>query len=286
VKGKIFLAALVSSFFFSLTLNAQGQSSKRNPGQAEGAQVLVGPIAGGNFSWIAFGEKDYKDLYTVKPSFGYHFGGHLAFRVRKRFFLNTSVIYMTKGFTMVGMDDVAYTTEQDLSELKGNYKYIDMPIVYTAHFIGRLGKQKFKYSLGIGPNISYWLGGKGTIENTDTYEFSTGILDYHVVFGKIPGTATEHEMVVEKPNRIQLGLNFTAGLLFEPAPNRQLMVTLRYEMGHSYFSRESIGSFGPTFFEMPLNVRNQGFRISTAYLFDLKLEQRKKGKSTIKKNQR
>jgi hypothetical protein len=32
-----------------------------------------------------------------------------------------------------------------------------------------------------------------------------------------------------------------------------------------------------------LQTRNQGFRLSLAYLLDLKVEDRKKGKSTIKK---
>lgn len=242
------------------------------------SQVLVGPIAGVNYSWTSFGDKDLKDDYEVSPVVGYHVGGHLAFKVRKRFFLHSSIIYSTKGKNMKADDD-------DL-RLKLRYKYIEMPIVYTAYFKGTIGQKQFKYSLGVGPNISYWLGGKGTFENTDTHEFHNGpssIIPIKIVFNRDPGTATENEMIVQKPNRVQLGLNFTAGFLFEPARYREVVLTLRYELGHSYLSRESDGVFSSTFpsYSETQKIRNQGFRVSLAYLIDMKVEDRKKGKSTI-----
>jgi hypothetical protein len=242
------------------------------------AQVLVGPVAGGNFSWTSFSDKDLKDEYNVSPVFGYHVGGHLAFKVRKRFFLHTSLIYSTKGKNLK-------SEAGDLS-LKLRYKYIEMPIVYTAYFKGHIGQKEFKYSLGVGPNVSYWLGGKGTFENADTHEFHngpSGIIPVDIVFGKDPNYATENEMVIQRPNRVQFGLNFTAGFLFEPVRYREVVLTLRYELGHSYLSRESDGVFSPTFpsFSESQKIRNQGFRISLAYLIDLKVEERKRGKSTI-----
>lgn len=274
----ISLLLLCNSLAFSQTV------AKPVPG-AKGAQVLVGIVAGANYSWTSFGDRDYKDVFEVRPVFGYHFGAHTSFRVRKRFFLNTSLIYSTKGMTMKGKGD-DFDGTNDLDYLKAKYNYIDMPIIYTAYFKGSFGKSSFKYSIGAGPNISYWLGGKGTIENTDTHEFSTGIVKYKIVFNKDPFTAGENEMVVEKPTRFQLGLNLTAGFLFEPVRDHQMTLTFRYELGHSYLSRESVGRFRDTYFEQPLQIRNQGFRISVAYLIDLKVEQRKKGKSTIKRSNR
>ena len=124
------------------------------------SQVLVGPVAGANFSWTSFSDKDLKDEYNVSPVFGYHVGGHLAFKVRKRFFLHSSLIYSTKGKNLK-------SEAGDLS-LKLRYKYIEMPIVYTAYFKGHIGQKEFKYSLGVGPNVSYWLGGKGTFEKPES----------------------------------------------------------------------------------------------------------------------
>jgi hypothetical protein len=241
------------------------------------AQVFIGPVAGGSFSWSSFGDKDLKDDYKLKPVWGYHAGAQLTFRVRKRFFLHTSVLYATKGKVLEGKNEAL--------ELKARYNYIDIPIVYTVHFKGNIGKKPFKYFLGIGPDVSYWLGGKGSIENTDTHEFGENgsVVDYSVVFYKDPDQAGENDMVVKKPNRVQLGLNITAGLAFEPARDREMFLTFRYELGHSFLSRETNGAFKPTYFEDPMNIRNHGIRISLAYMIDLKIEQRKKGKSTINK---
>lgn len=241
------------------------------------SQVLIGPTAGANFSWCSFGDKDLKSVYNVNPVWGYHAGAQLSFRVRKRFFLHTSLIYSTKG-------QVLKEEEKNL-ELKASYRYIEMPIVYTVNFKGTYGKKDFKYFFGVGPNVSYWLGGKGSIENQDTHEFNEHgtVIDYKIKFHKDPYEAEYDELVVQQPNRIQLGLNFTAGLVFEPARDREMFLTLRYELGHSYLSGESYGAFGATFFQQPMQVRNQGLRISISYLIDMKVEQRKKGKSTIKK---
>ncbi|WP_165823890.1 outer membrane beta-barrel protein [Pseudochryseolinea flava] len=246
------------------------------------AQVLIGPIAGGNFSWTSFGDKDFKDDFKVSPVFGWHAGGHVSFRVRKRFFLHTSLIYSTKGKDMEGKSELF----DDLT-LKMRYKYIEMPIVYTVNFRGTINKKPFKYFLGIGPNVSYWLGGKGTIVNTDTHEFAENgpEVDFKISFKGDPVETADDEMVVEKPTRIQLGLNFTTGFVFEPARDREMVLTFRYELGHSYLSRESNGVFGQyiTYYEDNLKTRNMGLRVSLAYMIDLKVDQRKKGKTTFDK---
>jgi hypothetical protein len=60
------------------------------------------------------------------------------------------------------------------------------------------------------------------------------------------------------------------------------MLTARYELGHSFYSRTSNGTFKQTVeYEDIMQVRNQGLWISLAYLIDLKVDQRKRGKSTI-----
>jgi hypothetical protein len=159
-----------------------------------------------------------------------------------------------------------------------------MPINYTVDFRGRIGKGKeFKYFLGIGPNISYWLGGKGKLYNSELEENNLGELSYKINFSKSEdGEQMSDEMRVERPNRLQLGLNLMAGIVFEPWHKQRFMFSVRYELGHTYLAK-SDGVFVDTYFYDPLKSRNQGFRISLAYLVDLKTEERKKGKSTLDK---
>lgn len=240
------------------------------------SQLLVGPEVGVNYSWTSFRDKDLKEVYKMSPVPGFHVGGHLAFKVRNRFFLHTSLLYATKGRVLNGKLD-------GLLKNSARYNYIDMPINYTVDFRGKIGKSKeFKYFLGIGPNISYWLGGRGKLYNSELEEDNVGELSYKIKFNKSESGQASDEMRVEDPNRLQLGLNLMAGMVFEPWYKQRFMFSVRYELGHTYLAK-SDGNFLGTYFSDPLKSRNQGFRISLSYLVDLKTEERKKGKSTIDK---
>jgi hypothetical protein len=242
------------------------------------AQILVGPVAGGQFSWISYDDKENKNLYKVKPVAGFHAGAMVSFLVRKRFFLHTSFLYSSKGKVIEGKLDKLLKNEV-------RYHYIDVPILYTVDFRAKIGRIKeFKYYLGIGPNISYWLGGKGKFYDTHLQE--NGAFEdreYKIVFDKSPEETQSNEMTVQNPNRTQLGLNLAAGAVFEPFSHQKFMFTLRYEIGHSFFSRTSSGVFTDTYHQDELRSRNQGIRITLAYLVDLKTDTRKRGKSTIKR---
>jgi Outer membrane protein beta-barrel domain len=244
------------------------------------AQVLIGPTLGPNFSWITYENRDLKDVYKVSPVPGFHAGVMVSIRVQKRFFLNTSIVYSTKGKIVKRSDDPLFRHE-------ATYKYIEMPIVYTAEFKGNFGaNREYKWYFGAGPNVSYWLGGKGKFMSSDLSEINIDELSYKVVFKKDPGLITGEEMTVLEPNRIQLGLNIAAGFVFEPMGYQKIMLLFRYELGHSFMSRTTNGVFEPVIYEDEMRIRNQGLRISLSYLFDTKIAERKKGRSTLKKGQR
>lgn len=249
--------------------------------QKSQAQVYIGPIAGGQLSWTKFDDSQYSDAYDVNPRWGWHAGANVSMKVRNRFFLHTSLIYATKGRKIRGGQDKLLTNTT-------RYDYIEMPIIYAVDFRGRLGNGKeFKYYLGIGPNISYWLGGKGKLYNSDlaeSAEYAQGELEYRIVFRDEGSEVAPGEMNVAEPNRVQLGLNFATGLVLEPMPNQRVLLLLRYELGHSFLSRDSNGTFGPTYYQDVLQSRNKGIRLSVSYMIDLRTEDRKRGKSTIKRN--
>lgn len=265
-----FKLSVVKRLFFSLTLFLGALTVS--------AQILVGPIAGPNFSWTSFDDKDLKDVYDVSPIIGFHAGMALSFRVQKRFFLHSSFIYSTKGKIYKAENDPLFKNEV-------RYKYLELPLLYTVEFKGNFGGGKeYKWYVGAGPNVSYWLGGRGKFSSSDLSEVGIGELDYKVTFYKNPEDIGDDEMGVEDPNRFQLGLTVATGFVFEPMGNQKFMLLFRYELGHSFLSRTSDGVFKPTLYTDEMRIRNQGFRISLAYLIDLKTEQRKKGKSTIKES--
>jgi hypothetical protein len=258
---------IITIFCLSLSLSLVDRLS---------AQILVGPVAGGQYSWISYDDEDDKDQYKAKPVSGFHAGATLSFLVRKRFYLHSSILYSTKGKVIEGGEDKLLKNEV-------RYRYIDVPILYTVDFRAKIGRIKeFKYYLGIGPNISYWLGGKGRFFDTSLNE--QGVFEdrkYKIVFNKSPEDTEPDEMSVEDANRLQLGLNVAAGAVFEPFGYQRIMFTIRYELGHTFLSRTSNGVFADTNYQDVLRSRNQGFRISLAYLVDLQVKDRKRGKSTI-----
>ena len=238
------------------------------------AQVLVGPVVGGNYSWTTFADKDLNDTYNTKPVFGYHAGAQLSFRVKKRFFLHTSLVYSTKGRTLTNDESPAF-------RLKTQYNFIEMPIVYSIDFkVKTSGSREFKYFLGAGPNLSYWLGGKGAVSDTYLQENHIAQLKYKIAFLSEQATPADNQMAVTEPNRFQLGLNLAAGFVLEPANRQRVMLTVRYELGHTYLAKSN-GTLTETFTQDPLRSTNQGFRVSVAYLYDLKTAERNKGRSTV-----
>jgi hypothetical protein len=242
------------------------------------AQILVGPVVGPQVSWVSFDNKDSKALYKQKPMYGFHAGLGVSFRVHKRFFLNTAFLYSTKGKYLDG-------TADNLLKFKSRYNYIDVPIVYTVEFLHKVGKVKqYKFFFGIGPNVSYWLGGKGYLENTQLNEILVNHVDYKIVYNRDENDYTNNQMNVTGANRLQLGLNLATGFVFEPLGYQKVMMTVRYELGHSFLSPEGTGTFRQTNeFQDDLRVRIQGIRVSASYLIDLKNSEAKKGKSTINK---
>lgn len=247
------------------------------------SQILVGPVVGSQVSWIKFDNSDNKNLYSVKPVYGFHVGGSIAFRVQKRFFLQTSILYSQKGKVIEGKLDRALKNE-------ATYQYIDIPMLYTAEFKAKIGRDKvYKVYIGAGPNISYWLGGKGVLQNSDLNENLINPpnydLPYTVTFGKDPSTVEQGEMNVEEANRFQLGLQISSGIIFEPWGKQKIMITGRYVLGHSFLSANSKGNFGldgVLFYEDDLRSRTKEIALTLHYFIDLKVDERKKGKTTSK----
>lgn len=241
------------------------------------AQILVGPVAGPQVAWLRYEEEEVRDYYSVSPLLRYHVGGMVSFRVHNRFFLNTSVLYSRKGKSLSAEEDKTF-------RLKSTSSFIDVPVLYTAEFKARLkGNKSFKYYLGLGPDIAFWLGGRGTLTTTDIIEQGFSEIDYKIKFKKPLENTSSNEMTMLEPNRVQLGINIVAGVAFEPLGFNKILVTLRYSGGHSYIGRSNGIIPIATDYADITQARNKVVSLSFAYLIDLKVDQRKKGKSTINK---
>ncbi len=245
---------------------------------SEAQIVRLGFKAGPRMSWMKLDDAKQKSIVSVRPTMGFAVGGVASFKVKDRYFLHTELNYATKGKFTTGKID-------PLLEDRVIYHYLDLPAMFSLQFKAHTkGDKQFKWYVGVGPNVSYWLGGKGVIKAGDLYENAIKKLDYTIAFGDRPNADRPDKMFVEGDNRLQFGLIAGGGILLEPGGNRKIMVDLRFEAGHTQLGEK--GDFLiPTDYDDNLNARNMGVSLSIIYLFEFNLDPnvRNKGKSTIKR---
>ncbi|MBI1770691.1 MAG: outer membrane beta-barrel protein [Bacteroidetes bacterium] len=236
-------------------------------------QVLVGPVAGGGVSWVSFHEKESRQLYKQVPVPSFMGGIGLSFQVRKNFYMHTAALYSRKG------ENLSSSVDPNLKH-KEIYHFIDVPIVFAREFKINLGHNKIvKWYAGIGPNIGYWLNGKGSVINNQLLEDGFGQMDYKIEF-KGSDNPDPSRVYITDANRFQLGLNLATGWVFEPVGLQKIYFNVRYELGHTYISKGGMETFtGINDYHGDMKARNMGLRISVSYLVDLKPSEKKKGKS-------
>jgi hypothetical protein len=245
--------------------------------------VYAGVKSGVNLSWINHADKTqgYKDQFKILPVVGFNAGFVAAFKMKDRFFLHTEYLFSTKGKLVKGKKD-------PLLRDQVTYYYIDVPILYNIFFDAKLKMKNvrhFKWYAGIGPNFSYWLGGKGRIYSGEFTDNQFPELHYKLKFGARGDDYSETNVIyVTNANRVQLGANVGAGILLEPANGRKIMVDLRCELGHTWLGGAKSADYViPVDYKEARNLkdRNMGLRLSVMYLFERNLDKkvRNKGKS-------
>ena len=242
------------------------------------AQLYIGPRAGAQLSWLSFEDKDNKDYLSVEPHIGYNGGFSVAAQVRKRFYLQADFLYSRKGRFYEGKLDPSLKYE-----LVNHY--FELPITYRMDFKFNVGKTGgFKGFLGIGPNISYWWKGSGSMSSGELIEANVQKTQIIVEFDEMPDEQVEgYYVYVNDANRVQLGINFVTGVVFEPPSGQMIAVDLRFQLGHSFMAKDSPAYVSNLFdFADPMNTRNMGLVMGVSYMFDTKISQRKRGKSSGK----
>ena len=244
-------------------------------------QVINAGLKGGfNWSWTHSDDADFRSEYDIKGVPGFNGGAVFSFQLRKRYYLHTELLYATKGRIVTG--DLGLRDEV-------TYNYIEIPLIYQIHFKGSLGAKsakQFKWYAGIGPNFSYWLGGKGTITHFEITDHDVPEIPYTLRFGERPDELSgESEFVyIRDARRIQVGVNIGGGVVVEPMNNRKIMVDVRFELGHSWLAdAESADYIFPQSYSSNLQTRNMGLRLSLMYLLQTNTDKkvRNKGKSNV-----
>jgi len=250
------------------------------------SQLYFGPVVGPQVTRITFFDKENRDAFNSIPAVGFYAGGMVSMKVHETFFLSGQLIYSQKTKLVTGKED------NEMYKSKSNQKYIELPIFYTLEFKHRSGNstrggmvKQYNWFIGGGPTLSYWLGGKGYLQSGYLHEVFIDKLNYDVTFGLVNADLNEEDhadiMNIEDPNRFQLGLNITGGIAVQPVGLQRIVAAGHIEIGQTFLSRNSQGYFPASFVDTDiLKGRWLGFRLSASYMWDTKISEKDKGRST------
>lgn len=240
--------------------------------------VRIGPTGGMSMNLVKMDDSRFLDSVTFEPTFGFRVGGVASFKVRNRYFLHSEIVYSLKRKSLKGKID------PDLDD-KINYHYLEVPVLFSMHFKGKLGKERnFKWYLGIGPNTAFLLAGNGRVKSGELLENNIDQLKYNVVFNTRTNRDHNDEVHYTKTNRVQFGISLGGGIMIEPSPQQKVMIDLRYTFDQTIFAKSNADYLIPHDYNDNLRFRNRTISVSLMYLFEynLKKQERNKGKSNVK----
>lgn len=260
-------------------------------------QLYIGPSLGARLSTVSFFEDRAKNDFNSVPAPGFDVGFMVSRRLHNSFYLTAQLNYSQKGKIVKGSSKGAFEQggqpPDPLYKNTQTNRFIELPIYYMIEFKNTVGSKSgqagiiksYKWFLGAGPTVSYWLGGKGKLQSSWLKEDFIDEMDYRIVFDsdslhKMKGA---DKMYVGDANRLQFAINITGGIALEPVGFQKIVLALHLELGQSFLSKTSFGYFpGSNVDRDELKSKYHSLRFSVSYLFDTKVEKAKRGKSTIK----
>lgn len=237
------------------------------------SQIELGVKLGANASRSIFENAEYNRYTNSKFKIGFQ-GGIVAIFENPdndKYALQTELYYAKIGrkvesdnFFESNNNNYGFTTNV------AEYSYINLPVMFRMRFDAK----GFDWYLVAGPQLSYWLGGKGAMHVLDaSRENKIDIYNYKINFDE-PKAELEY-MDVHDANRIQVGLTVGLGWHYELNDADRLAAGIRYYFGHSnmgIFDGGEIGG-GSGRFDNFESV-NHSLELSVFYTFDIYMKTR------------
>ncbi len=228
------------------------------PGVSGFCQIEMGLRLGANVSRSVFDSDTYKKFNPSKFKIGYQAGVVFVFENPKmeKYALQTEFYYSTIGRKI---DSRA----NDFTENIATYRYIHWPMMFRMRF----KSQGFDFYALLGPQVSYWFGGKGVYKVYDPNYRLTATYDYKINFDE--PIQDYGYMNVSEYNRLQLGITFGGGVLYEINDVDRVAFDLRYYIGHTFLGIENGGYIPFKGLEDNFESTNHSIELSVIYTFDI-----------------
>jgi hypothetical protein len=227
----------------------------------------LGIKAGVNSTWANFPDSDVRAQFSSGVKLGYTVGGVIEFPLKKRYSFTTEFAYAQKGRKVKFNDD----TWQN----NATYHFMDFSMALRRSYDVHIKKDvQSRLFFNIGPNIEYWMDGKGTV-STDAVSSP-----YTVVFNKQPD-ANFNFNYVNNVNRWLFGLDVGVGVDANITKTQRLHTELRFTYGHTYLGAKNSSSHVEILgFEDSLQANLKTLSLTVSYMFDFDLKKSKMGRST------
>lgn len=236
------------------------------PGNSQ--HILLGPKMGIQASKAVFDDKEYDETYKSLLTATYHMGVVSNIKVTDLFSLQTEVLYNQTAKKIKGEAYHLNNTER--------YHLITVPLLLRTTL--RHGYNQ--YYLNVGPNLSYWIGGRGNVRTEELDDHGLQELSYLLRFGD--GANSLGVYHVAEPNHVLFGLDIGGGVML-PVMNQFIMLDLRYTWAHTNLGKTDAKYMDFLYYKSNHAHANQVFTFSVAYLFEFDfLTLMTKGKSKSK----
>lgn len=234
-----------------------------------GQEFSLGVKAGPLFSIGSFGDKEDRDAFSSGVNVGYTGGVLVGFPLGTRYSVFSEAAFSKKGRKMKFNDDEWTNT--------ANYKFVDLSLILRRSFHFYLRKDvPSEWFINIGPEVSYWLSGKGSIKASgDPY-------GYDMVFDNLADGSFD-KMHIGNANRWLFGLIIGTGFEVPLPRDHNLVVEFRFVSGHTFLSGDK--DFNPNNypvlgFDDTLRMNLKTLSVTLAYVINEDIKELRKGKST------
>lgn len=230
------------------------------------AQIRIGPKAGVQLGRNVYENEDYRRQFISSFKPGLLAGAVLNYRVSKLYSLHTELFYNQKGRHVKSRK-----MEGEYVQNTATYHYLDMPVMLRLSTHKIMGKQNVEFYLNAGPSFNYWLGGTGTLRNSElTNIYDKATIDYLIYFEEGERAAGK-SLYVQEANRLQMSLDFGGGLILDLGRGNAVMIDLRNSLGvgKSFMGGVDGGDFGLQTYNDNFEAVNHVFSLSVTYLLDI-----------------
>ncbi len=219
-------------------------------------QTFFGAKGGVNATNLSYNNSVYKEFYDTEFDLGFSGGFVFLIENKEKYGLYAEFLYATKGKKVESQTNDYETNE-------ASYQFIEVPIMFRVRF----KQPKYSWFVQLGPELNYWLGGNGKFEVYEPDRDELITYEYKVNFGE-PENSFDY-MNIDEVNRLQLGLGFGGGVIFELKNANFLSLDLRFTYGHSFMGGYESGSIPNIGLVDNFEYTNNVLSVSTVYYFNI-----------------